>query len=63
MLFLMLFMLLLFKEEERVAVCNAEIANDSTEFMFSSFSSLSSSSLLLPSSVDDDDENDDALVR
>ena len=62
MLFLML---LLFKEEERVAVCNAEIANDSTEFMFSSFSSLSSSSLLLlPSSVDDDDdENDDFCVR
>jgi hypothetical protein len=61
----------MFKEEERVAVCNAEIANDSTEFiLFSSFTSLSSSSLLLllPSSVDDDDddendENDDDFVR
>ena len=62
----MLFMLFI-EEEERVAVCNAEIANDSTEFMFSSFSSFSSSSLLLllPSSVDDDDddENDDDFVR
>ena len=63
----MLFMLFIEEEEERVAVCNAEIANDSTEFMFSSFSSFSSSSLLLllPSSVDDDDddENDDDFVR
>ena len=61
----------MFKEEERVAVCNAEIANDSTDIfiLFSSFTSLSSSSLglLLPSSVDedddDDDENDDDFVR
>ena len=60
----MLFMLFIEEEEERVAVCNAEIANDSTEFMFSSFSS-SSLLLRLPSSVDDDDddENDDDFVR
>jgi hypothetical protein len=57
-------MLFIEEEEERVAVCNAEIANDSTEFMFSSFSS-SSLLLRLPSSVDDDDddENDDDFVR